>query len=297
MKSGVYGYPVLMRAGLGNMLVPWAKCVLWCKDNNVQMIAPFWTKLRVGPYLRRERDKRQYQRLFNHGDQIAGVRRAILLAVSRRIDESQLHWGGVPGGVRPVVVCFRSMQGQHSLAERHAEVAEELRRITNPRFMPAEVWERPFVGIHVRLGDFAQASDGQLHVGAHNRRIPVQWYVEALLELRRALGCQLDARVFSDGGSEELQPLLRTPNTTRYAAGSAITELLALAKASVVIASGSAFSMWASFLGSAPTIWYPGQKFAMRSESAERRDVEWERGQSIDARFLQLIGRVDCDAP
>jgi len=75
----LYGYPVLMKAGLGNMLFPWADCYLWCKDHNAQMIAPFWAKLRIGPYLRREKDKRSYQRLFNTQDQISGFKRLFLL--------------------------------------------------------------------------------------------------------------------------------------------------------------------------------------------------------------------------
>ena len=31
----VYGYPVLPRAGLGNMLFPWADCYLWCRDHGL----------------------------------------------------------------------------------------------------------------------------------------------------------------------------------------------------------------------------------------------------------------------
>ena len=35
--------------------------------------------------------------------------------------------------------------------------------------------------------------------------------------------------------------------------------MLALSNAKVLVSSASTFSMWASFLGQIPTIWFPGQ--------------------------------------
>lgn len=289
-KPDLYGYPVLMKAGLGNMLVPWAKCTLWCKDHDAQMIAPYWGKLRIGPFLRFERDKRQYQFLFHHGDHIAGARRMILLALSRSLDESEWQPETDRNRDGSLVVRFRNMDRADSLAGRHREVAQALRRITRQQFLPCDRSDHPFVGIHVRSGDFRTASESELRTGAHCRRIPIQWYVDTLLELRRSLGVSISATVFSDGDDAELSPLLDLANTTRYRDASAITEMLALSRASVVVASGSAFSMWGSYLGGAPTIWYPGQLFSMgRARGHAARDIEWDRGRLIDAGFVRLI--------
>lgn len=290
LKSHLYGYPVLMRAGLGNMLIPWARCVLWCKDNNAQMIAPYWTKIRIGPFVRLERDKRQYQFLFNHTNQIAGIKRLIILALSRKIDEINWHSGTVEGRSDRIVVCFRNMDRADALAGRHKEITEELYRITKTCYIPKYHANSPFIGIHVRLGDFPPASKEELNRGLHCIRIPIQWYADALLELRKAVGKNMEAKIFSDGEDDELMPLLKIAGTSRYEGGAAITDLLALSKATVIIASGSSFSIWASYLGEVPAIWHPGQQFSMRcNHEEENRDIEWDRGKVLDNDFIRLI--------
>src|SRR5258708_1414093 len=219
MNSDLFGYPVLMRAGLGNMLVPWAKCVLWCKDNDAQMIAPFWTKVRIGPFLRFERDKRQYRLLFHHGDQIAGVRRLSLLARGSAMDASD--WAAASRRFAgPVVVRFQGMDDPHPLIGREVEVSAALRRITKAELIPANTTQ-PFVRVHVRMGDFQTASPTELKTGAHCRRIPVEWYADTLMELRRVLGFDMPARIYCDGTDDELRPLLALARVTRVDGGSA----------------------------------------------------------------------------
>jgi hypothetical protein len=287
---GLYGYPVLMKAGLGNMLVPWARCVLWCRDYDAQMIAPHWTKIRLGPFLRGERDKRQYQRFFNHRGGVAGIRRTILLATSTTVEDHEWQSGPRTQARGRTVVCFRGMAGAGALAGRHREVARELLRITKPRYQPAAIPDRPFVGIHVRLGDFAPASEAELTSGLHCRRIPLHWYVDTLLELRKALGKNMEAKVFSDAAGEEIEPLLRIAGTSHYEGRTAITDMLALSKAAVIVASGSAFSMWASYLGDVPALWHPGQNFSMRRTWGETdKDTEWNRARVIDDGFIGVM--------
>ena len=85
MKNKIYGYPILPKAGLGNMLLVWADCYISCKDLKIKQIAPFWRKLRIGTYLRGERDKREYQRLFTNGKNISGINRLLLLLISNKV--------------------------------------------------------------------------------------------------------------------------------------------------------------------------------------------------------------------
>src|ERR1700678_4492994 len=86
----LYGYAYLGRYGLGHSLLAWARCFLWCKDNNVAMLAPRWSYFRLGPYLRNEPDKRSYHKLFRKDTYVHGIRRAWLL--------------GAPMGVRRFAV-------------------------------------------------------------------------------------------------------------------------------------------------------------------------------------------------
>ena len=289
-ETGLYGYPELMKAGLGNMLVPWAKCAIWCRDNRFPMLAPGWAKLRIGPYLRREKDKRQYQAFFRRTGQISGLRRLSILATGRKINERD--WFSAPPAGRPGggIVCFRMMDDPGILAGRHKDVADELLRMTKEEYIPRDVPAGSFIGIHVRLGDFIPASGEELKQSVHSRRIPLQWYAEALFALRMAVNKDMEARIFSDGRDEELASLLGIPGISRYEGKTAITDMLALARAAVIIASGSSFSSWAAYLGNVPTVWYPGQRFLLCPGPDDgKRNIEWDRGMNIDKDFLKLI--------
>lgn len=54
MSQPLFGFPALPQTGPGNMLIPWANCLLWCQDNLVPMIYTAWARLRPVPILRRE---------------------------------------------------------------------------------------------------------------------------------------------------------------------------------------------------------------------------------------------------
>jgi hypothetical protein len=77
--------------------------------------------------------------------------------------------------------------------------------------------------------------------------------------VRARLGASIPAVVTSDGGPDELRPLLDLDNVRQVATGSAIGDLLVLSRAVLLLASGSSFSAWASYLGRMPTLSHPGQ--------------------------------------
>jgi Glycosyl transferase family 11 len=115
------------------------------------------------------------------------------------------------------------------------------------------------ISVHVRLGDFAPATEEKLRSGVDNHRIPISWYVQQVQQIRDAVDSNISVYVFSDGHDFELQSLLSLPNTQRKSFGSSIADLLALSSSNVLIASGSTFSQWASYLGRMPVIWHKGQ--------------------------------------
>ena len=65
--------------------------------------------------------------------------------------------------------------------------------------------------------------------------------------------------IFSDAENTELEEILNINNCKRVYFGSAISDMIALSRCKVLVSSASTFSMWASFLGQMPTIWFPGQ--------------------------------------
>lgn len=276
----MYGYPILMRAGLGNMLVPWAKCHLWCKDHHVRMIAPYWTKLRVGPYLRNERDKRNYQRLFTTGPYIGGLKRLYLLASLQKRPVEQY----VDGSDGKGIVVFSGMESFDTLLGRHEEIKKALLAMTKPEFIPPKQ-DRPFIGIHVRLGDYAPV-DGT-ESAPWTSRLPIDWYVGALQEVRKTLGFELDATVFSDGDNKELMPLLQLSGVHRSDYRESITDILALSQASIIIGSCSSFSMWGAYLAQTFTIWHRGRcpEAVMDRKDSELFETEWLLGEKFPDRL------------
>ena len=48
------------KVGLGNMLLVWARAVVFCKLNNLDLTTSSWWGLRWGALLRRESKKRLY---------------------------------------------------------------------------------------------------------------------------------------------------------------------------------------------------------------------------------------------
>jgi hypothetical protein len=295
-KKTLYGYPVLARHGLGNILFPWARCFVWCETHRIAMIAPQWAQLRIGPYLRREKDKRNYHFLFHNQGYITGIRRIYLLAFGVRIadmDISDLVYlgGNINKPGRPRVICFEGM-GSYFLPimSFHSELRSELMRITKKRYIIQSSGQH-FIGIHVRRGDFATPSqENILTAGELNYRIPLEWYRDILFSLRGHLG-NCPAIVFSDGTLDELSSLLSLPNITLCTGGSAIGDLLLLSNSSVMIASGSTYSMWASFLGQVPCVWYPGQKRQAVVNAHGSMCLEPEVGQNehLPDQFLQAV--------
>ncbi len=278
MKKGVidnlYGYPDVGRTGLGHGLLAWARCAIWCRDTGATMLAPRWLRPRIGPYLRRERDKRNYFLLFHKGKYVGEPHRSwILLTASRLYAELDLPEPGFTTS-RPTVVVFRNAIANneqkmfHLVAKDGPFLREQLMRMTKPSYLPKPAKE-PFIAVHVRMGDFSHATVEQLKAGATNARIPVEWYVSIVQRLRSALGIQIPLVVFSDGTDEALRPLLKLPNVMRAPHQSAITDLLSISQAELLVASGSGFSRWGAFLGSVPRVSFPGQSHIQNGQSVD----------------------------
>ena len=71
---------------------------------------------------------------------------------------------------------------------------------------------------------------------------------------------QVPIVVFTDGRPEEVRELTELKGVRYHDRKPAITDLLMLSNADLLLASGrSTFSMWASFLGEMPTIYAPGK--------------------------------------
>lgn len=290
------GYPVLGRFGLGHSLLAWARCYIWCKDNGVPMLAPRWRYLRIGPYLRREADKRAYHKLFLSEGYITGVKRLAYLLSARRLPSHEVS-GPLPTKGPPAVIVFtndvaRNERYFRHIASRYSDIKRELLRITRKDQIPSIPVGEGFIGIHVRCGDFGIAEDLCELESGRNVRIPIGWFVEMLRGLRERIGCSAPAIVFSDGPRQYLQPLIEEGNVSLSNGPSAIYDMFLLSFAGVIISSGSGFSMWASYLDQTPRICFPGQRRERVIAHAETEsEPECESSGDLDDKFVSHVAR------
>src|SRR5205807_8204048 len=102
-----YGHAIVGRSGLGNLLLPWARCEVFCHTNHLPMLAPQWSAPKIGPLLRGERDLRFYVGLFNNKSYIRGLRKWFILYRSHRIPET--HSQSLFEASEPAVVIFEGL--------------------------------------------------------------------------------------------------------------------------------------------------------------------------------------------
>lgn len=225
-----YVYPDVPRTGLCNMLFPWARAMVWARDNKAKVLAPQWVKLnRIGPWIRGEKDKRYYWGQFSNEGYVRGVRRWLLMHFSKSIE--------VVSGM-----------GNYfdDIANEAKFLKAELLRIVSKRILAA-VEELPceFIGVHIRRGDFSTLG---LSLGE-------SYYLKAI-KRARALAGALPILVFSDAKSEELDYLKSFEDVRIMSSAPAVQDLLSLSRSTVMVATNrSTFSGWAAFLGRMPSIW------------------------------------------
>jgi hypothetical protein len=292
--GSLFGYAVPGRYGLGHSLLAWARCFLWCHDNEVPMLAPRWFYFRLGPYLRREMDKRSYHKLFRRDAYIHGAHRLWLLKIAKQFRPHQESEARLERGTRIVVFENDRADNQRffkNIFGRSGAVRSELLRIARASHIPPANMHMPFIGIHIRMGDFTRVSDPSALRTTRNVQLPIEWYRDILLSIRKATGGDLDARIFSDGDVESLRPLLELPNVSLANARSALFDILELSQAAALVSSGSGFSMWAAYLGQVPRICFPNQRreYVVTPSATIDLEPECETGEDIPANFVAHI--------
>src|SRR5258708_5283640 len=299
LLSGAMHYcrAVLPRTGLGNRLFPWARCRVFSFTNKVPMSSPRWAQLKVGPLVRGESDRRLYFDLFKPGtDEVRGIRRLRLQLFSRREEEDAR---AAANGMTVVKVFAGEQERFQPLNGWDQFLHDELRSITKQRWLQSAEGSKDVpIGIHVRMGDFTPPeSDAELELP--QRRVPLKWFADSLRVIREAVGYPVRAMLVSDGREGELGELLREEKVSLVRTGSAISDLLVLAKSKTLIASaGSSFGAWAAFLGQMPSIAHPQQSFDwFNLKNRHNYYVGGFDPTSPKQLFLDQVKRVFSDQP
>ena len=258
----IYAYPYLPRTGLGNMLFPWARAVVFCKETNALMIHPQWARItRIGPWMRGERYKRYYGSCFHIGDrEVAFLSKYIKLLLLKQIMECdrEIVLRKCQGN-RDVIVRFEGMKDFFEPFLGYSDLIKEaLVSIVSKDILDAVRYvadKGPYLAVHVRRGDFKQA--GCLTGDA--------WFCHAIKMAFRVpeMANIKTVRIFSDGYPSENLALVNrikgikgVGDVILMPKAPAIQDILSLARSSVLVASPkSTFSMWGAFLGGQVSVW------------------------------------------
>jgi len=259
-------------AGLGNILFPWATALVFAKNNNLERIQTTWKNIKIGTFLRKERDKRMYMDLFTGDDGISGVKKFWLLNFTNQVK----YFSDMDS-------LFEPFKNDHVL------IKTELLNIISPHHVKkATEFNNNSIAIHIRMGDFRTPdNEDVLRKGDWNYRLPIQWYKNIISKIREV--SDIPIYIFSDAKNTELEEILDVNNCKRAYFGSAISDMLALSNARVLVSSSSTFSMWASFLGQIPTIWFPGQIRQKLINNSTIFEGEMDYNDPLPTSIIQLI--------
>ncbi len=231
--------------GLGNLLFPVSRALIGQKELSGTLVYPTFRQLKVGTFLRNERDKRTYGNVFrprNMGDWKDWSRSKNLLRVRE---------GEFVGGQSPIALVYEGLRGYFHDLRDHRELIHSW--LEDNMIGAGQIRDAYDIGIHVRVGDFSPSTED--HSGFSVQQ-PADWYHLALKE-----ACSIVGRghpkviLFTDGSPQEIKDLLGLDNFEVDPGKNAITSIVNLSKARVVITSRSSFSMWAAFLGQGKAIW------------------------------------------
>ena len=235
-----WGFLRIGGSGLANCLFVYARAIAIAHKYNAKLIAPSWFNFGIGPYLRRENDKRHYLGLFNDNGEISGIKKAYVLLSYKHVSESEkfdinenivIDVIGIETYFKPII------KSHHIVAPYIIDhiLPHNLASLRQFDFSDS-------IAVHVRLGDYLP-----------ERRIPLSWYKARIRDYRNEhQHCKV--LLFSDGKDEELLELISIEGVRRVFFGNAIADIVAISKCQYLIGSDSTFSAWGAYLGQIPCI-------------------------------------------
>lgn len=279
--------------GLGNLLFDFAGAIVLAgKIPNTRLIWPNWCSVKVGTFIRRERDKRLYLDLFQRTDKyVHGIRKVRVLLLNKKIPYSEsVNLNELR--TNDVLLYSRLPYSFDELLGFQKLVREELLSITKENHKRSlEEDYSNVVGIHVRLGDFIQGDDKGIEGGEQCRSLSINWYCNVISSLRELLPHGTRFFVFSDASDDELSTILDMgEDISRKYYGSAIADMIALSRSSIIVSTLSSFSAWALYLGEASWITYPSfmKNYMVSSLCEWKRENGFMIKGTIDGKLTEL---------
>ena len=248
-------FVVLPRAGLANRLFVWARGYVFSQSHGIPLYVHGWANVNVSPFLRRDRSFRFYYPYFFQQTNYLGYhyRRALSwFGVDRfRPEPSELSqevemqakaaW--VFRGIPWWEDYFVALRGYESV------IREGFFRLVKPHVVElADRQMKPEISLHIRRGDFRIARDMTGN----------EYFIQAVQEIRKAVGEHLSVTVFSDAEDNEIADVLSLPSTVRHPRINDVSDMIVMSRSKVIVTSlHSTYGYWAGYLSDAAIILDP----------------------------------------
>ena len=255
----------LPKAGLGNQLFPLMKAIIFAHINQLPLVITGYHRLRIGPYLRREKSTRNYRNYFTFQKSIFGewldtLHQKWLERTEVGIEPALNKIDGSPGKTIFRFEAIPHWDNYFDQLKERRELAIELFWKHLREDVKGEVarLSPPVIGVHIRMGDFRKLKSNENFASVGSVRTPEEYFVEIIQSIRKMAARDLPVSIFTDGFKREFTSLPQLTNISFVEGNRDIVDMILLSKSKIIVTSaGSTFSYWAGFLSDAPIILHP----------------------------------------
>ena len=265
------------KVGLGNMLLLWARAVVFCKINNLQLTTSSWWGFRWGALLRRESKKRLYYNYFIETNILDRIYFNIRKIISSLIYDPELKLQSINNN-NFYIFNKVNINGDlfHGIRDYKIYIKEKLEEILHPRIKKILSNEMiSDIAIHVRRGDFKNG----------NPITPLSHFIKGVELVRAISNKSLSITVFSDADPEELSSLLILDNIRMANNHPDIADILLMSKSKILFLSqSSSFSYWAAFLSDSLVIMHSNdwqKNIAKNTNDNNYKELRWNETEEI----------------
>jgi hypothetical protein len=254
-------YCKIPKGGLGNKLFVISNALIYSRLINAKIVFIKSRELKIGPYLRKEKNKRKYKNFFKFKSRffITPFQKNKIIeepGFNDKLNEVSVfmfsklpHWS----------IYFDKIRDYRNLC-----LQEIFNSLNDPIKVIIQSLENIDVAVHIRLGDFKKLQDSEDFSKVGSTRTPRDYFLNNINKIK-TINPEYKFFIFSDGHESELDWILNEKNIFLYQSVNDIVDLYQMSKSKILITSaGSTYSYWAGFLGECQIIQHPDHVIYIR---------------------------------
>ena len=278
-------YVKFPKTGLGNLLLLWARARIFSEINNLPLVTSLWCGIRPGAWIRNEKRKRIYWGYFIEHHYSKRFFAYISTFFLNKVIDPLVDYQNSSNNSQRKVYIYQKVVTEDDLfsfIRDHREfIINELYRIIQPKLIKQlDNYIPPFIGVHIRKGDFQYS----------NQITPNNYFISAIQAVRKSIGMVWPVTIFTDAEPAELSDILSLPHVNITSDKPDIVDLLLLSKSRVLILSqSSTFSYWAAFLSDAWVIKPRGDWQKHIRSFNDPKEILFDSNEFIECNFDKAI--------